>query len=77
MSRKDVTDIAVVLACRDALNTSEVFADELLAHRTGQPRKVCERAMERACDRGLVEYGVSLRTAWPTPAGLALVAEAP
>lgn len=75
VSRKDVTDIAVVLACRDALNTSVVFADELLAARTGQPRKVCERAMERAVRRGLIEYGVSLRTAWPTPKGMALLAE--
>lgn len=71
MSRKDVTDHEVVRACRDRAAT---FADDLLAERTGQPRKVCERALERANARGLIDYGVSLRTAWPTLAGLALLA---
>lgn len=83
MSRKDVSDVDVVVACRDAKHSraqgvvdgSCGWADELLAERTGQPRKVCERAMERAVRRGLIEYGVSLRTAWPTPKGMALLAE--
>lgn len=87
MSRKDVTDVDVVAACRDShddrgawvagrmpgATNVHLCADELLAARTGQPRKVCERALERACSRGLVDFGVSLRTAWPTPAGLALL----
>lgn len=48
----------------------------LLMERTGQPMKVCYRAMERADDRGLLEYGVSLRTAWITEKGRALLASA-
>ena len=46
---------------------------ETLAARTGQPEKVCYRAMERAERRGLIEYGVSLRTGWLTEAGKALL----
>lgn len=42
---------------------------EALAAETGQPEKVCFRAMERAADRGLIEYGVSLRTGWLTEKG--------
>lgn len=46
---------------------------ELLAQWTGQPEKVCYRAMERAEENGLLEYGVSLRTAWLTDKGKALL----
>lgn len=46
---------------------------EALAAETGQPEKVCYRAMERAERRGLIEYGVSLRTGWLTPAGKTLL----
>lgn len=38
----------------------------------GCPEKVAYSAMERAADRGLIEYGVSLRTGWPTEKGIAL-----
>lgn len=44
-----------------------------LMRRTGECMKVCYRAMERACDRGYLEYGVSLRTAWLTDKGKALL----
>lgn len=36
---------------------------------TGAPINVCYRAMERANKRGLIGYGVSLRTAWLTELG--------
>ena len=49
---------------------------EILAARTGQCEKVCYRAMERAEGRGYIEYGVSLRTGWLTPADKALLAAA-
>lgn len=45
----------------------------ILAARTGQPLKVCYRAMERAYRRGLVDYGVSLRSGWVTEKGKALI----
>lgn len=40
---------------------------------TGQPEKVCYRAMERAEKRELIDYGVSLRTCWPTEKGKELL----
>jgi hypothetical protein len=45
----------------------------ILQRVTGQPEKVCYRAMERASDRGYIEYGVSLRTGWLTDKGKALL----
>lgn len=47
--------------------------EELLHRWTMEHPKVCMAAMGRACDRGLVEYGVSLRTGWLTEAGKALL----
>lgn len=50
------------------------FPYEALAAQTGQPEKVCYRAMERAERHGLIECGVSLRTGWLTEAGHAVLA---
>lgn len=50
-----------------------LYPYEALAQQTGQSEKVCFRAVERACRRGLIEYGVSLRTGWLTREGLDLV----
>ena len=47
-----------------------------LERETGACFKVCYRAMERAANRGLVEYGVSLRTGWLTDEGKALLQSA-
>lgn len=46
---------------------------EALALETGQCEKVCYRAMERACDRDLIEFGMSLRTGWLTDKGKELL----
>lgn len=72
MKRSDVTDKQVVFACRDRRRFG-VYADEYIMAETGVPQKVAEAAMERAYDRGYIEVGVSLRTAWPTKEGLALL----
>lgn len=73
MAVKDVTDADVVRACLEFhKDRSGKFALDLLAEATGQPVKVCYRAMERAEKRGLIDYGVSLRTAWATAKGAAL-----
>lgn len=37
------------------------------------PEKVIEAKLYHLDDRGLIEYGVSLRTAWLTPEGVALL----
>lgn len=75
MSRKDITDEQVVQACRETLGTITAAAD-LLEERTGQPYKVVIRAMERALSRGLIEYGSTIRRAWPTDKGDALTGPA-
>jgi hypothetical protein len=78
VSRKDVSDAVVVQACKDfhagPRGVIRPASAQLVMQRTGQPWKVVLAAMERACNRGLIEYGVSLGTAWPTEKGLELLA---
>jgi len=66
MSRKDISNEQVVKACNEFhyTNDCKLFVDEILMRDTGQPLKVCEAALERAEKQGLIEYGVSIRTAW-------------
>lgn len=74
MATKDISDAQVVLAVREAhAGGWREWPHIILMRMTGQPLKVCWRAMERADDRELIECGTSLRTAWPTAAGLALL----
>jgi hypothetical protein len=82
MATKDISDLQVVQAYaemnRQAVATRETvlkfeYADEILERVTGQHPKVCERAMERAYGRGLVEYGMWLRGGWLTEEGKALI----
>lgn len=71
--RSDISDIEVVLACKRAHEMYGPFASELLMEKFQAPEKVVMSAMERADDRGYIEWGVSLRSAWPTAKGLALL----
>ena len=75
MATKDISDMQVVEAIYDAKQDGwkSGYAYDLLMVRTGQCFKVCYRAMERAARRGLVDYGVSLRTAWVDDAGIELM----
>lgn len=74
MARKDITDVQVVAACAAASAARHFFwAHDVLATLSGECVKVCFRAMERASDRGLIDWGTSIRTAWPTDAGTALL----
>ena len=73
MARKDVTDKRVCEVYQKLEKEMSKFPYELLAKETGQPEKVCYRAMERASDHGLIEYGVSLRTGWLTEKGRNLI----
>lgn len=71
MATKDISDVQVcraVKAFRDR-DLDLPWPYEALAEETGQPEKVCYRAMERADRRGYLEYGVSLRTSWLTEEG--------
>lgn len=86
MATKDISDLQVVQAYAEMsrqMRASESsggrweYADDILARSTGQCLKVCERAMERAHGRDLVEYGMWLRGGWLTDKGFALLATAP
>ena len=75
MAMKDITDLQVVRAVQRRQDDRDgPWPYETLSRETGQPEKVCYRAMERADSRGYLEYGVSLRTAWLTDKGKALLA---
>jgi hypothetical protein len=67
---KDIPVEVVLQACRafHAYETPET-PDEALPY----PPKVTLAKMEKLCRAGLIDYGVSLRTAWLTDAGRALL----
>lgn len=76
MATRDVSDRQICEAVQEVkVGASDHSTLELLSKRTGQCEKVCFRAMERAYGRGLLDYGVSLGTAWLTPAGEKLLGE--
>lgn len=47
-------------------------ADEIIKKMYKKPMRVIWRAMSRAHNRGFIEFGVSLRTGWPTKKGIAM-----
>jgi hypothetical protein len=77
MKRSDITDVQVVQAAlalhAEPSHRDAPFIDARLMEATGAPIKVVYAAMERAESRGLIECGVSLRTAWVTDEGRALL----
>lgn len=73
MKRSDITDYDVCLAVREYNNTMGDFPYQTLAKKFGCDEKLAYAACERADDNGLIEYGVSLRTAWLTEKGAALL----
>lgn len=83
MSTKHITDLQVLEAYKLYAEYSKFpqhypkgyFPYVILQEMTGQCEKVCYRAMERAADRDLIEYGVSLRTGWLTEKGEKLLKE--
>jgi hypothetical protein len=83
MATKDVPDALVCAAylrlqeLREAGVQRTPWPYDLLAKWTSQHWKVCYRAMERAASRGLIDYGVSLRTGWLTERGLELANSQP
>jgi len=73
VARKDISDkevIEVYLLIEKENLKEEPY--EILSRLTGQAKKVCYRAMERAFEREYLEYGVSLRCAWVTNKGMEL-----
>jgi len=68
ISRKDISDLDVIVSCQ-----SEGCSLDNLILLTGAPWKVCWRAMERADDRGYIDWGCSMRFAWPTDEGIQIL----
>jgi hypothetical protein len=75
MARKDISDLVVCQAYHNFKLTNERPLS-YLQRVTGEPEKVCWRAMQRACNRDLVDYGVSLSVAWLTIKGREMVENA-
>lgn len=73
MATKDISDEQVCRAYSEYQRNLSRYPYQLLSAWTGEPEKVCYRAMERADRRGLIEYGVSLRTGWLTEKGIQLL----
>lgn len=71
----DISDEQVVWAYAITKGSREAYPYDYLMQTTGFPFKVCYAAMQRAERRGLVDYGVSLRTGWLTPTGQKLFHE--
>lgn len=83
MATKDISDLQVCIAARDRTaetlrrrrseETGPNLIERLMAI-SGQCEKVCCCAAYRAAGRGLIDYGVSVRHAWPTEKGNELIA---
>ncbi len=69
MKRKDVTTKEVLLACHRFHNEGDEQPFIQLMNKFNAPEKIVYAAMDRDCDNGLIEYGVSLATSWVTPKG--------
>lgn len=76
MKRSNITDEMVCRAYAKWSNEEcgpEDFPYDLIMRETGAPMKVAYAAMERAFERGLLDYGISLRSGWLTDKGKALL----
>lgn len=74
MAVKDITDVQVCLAVVERKMRGS-SACQVLHEMTGQPMKVCWRALERAERRGLIDCGSSLNVAYLIPEGFLLLLE--
>lgn len=77
MATKDVTVLMVCRAVHEHVERGFGTPDAcaILMERTGEPAKVCLRALERTERQGYIEYGHSIYGAWLTPSGKALLAQ--
>lgn len=74
MARKDITDLQVLKAYQESKRINmDKWPYEILMEWTGEPEKVCYRAMERAENRGLIDCGITLRSGWITDKGKELL----
>ena len=62
MQTKDIPEQEIIEACEKFHRGEGETPDIALAEK--YPEKVVLAKMGKMCDRGILEYGVSLRTAW-------------
>lgn len=70
MAVKNITDRQICQAYNISKNNPKKSVLEVLMELTQEPEKVCYRAMERAYNNKLIEYGVSLESGWLTEKGM-------
>jgi len=72
MATKDISDLQ---CCKAAAMQGQphISTGDRLMQMTGQPEKVCYRAIERAISRGYLECGVGEWWAWLEPKGKELL----
>jgi len=77
MQTKDISTLTVLRSCLEShpddwrKGEGSLPSWEIIMRYTGAPEKVVYSAMSREINRGCLEYGVSLRTAWLTEEGKA------
>jgi hypothetical protein len=77
LQTKHISDVQVLWAyVESSRRNHDMWPYDVLQRDLGVPLKVAYAAMERADRRGLVEYGVSLRSGWVTDQGLLKLARA-
>jgi len=69
IKRSDISTKAVLEACHKFHNGNNLAPWQILIDEFDAPEKVVFAAMEREEIKGLIDYGVSLGTAWVTPKG--------
>lgn len=81
MTVKDISDLTVCVAIAERVRRQSrgayAGASRMLCEITCRPRKVCERAIERAASRGLIEWGSHLERCWLTASGESLLSRRP
>lgn len=76
MARKDISNRQVCEAYwKYNATLSKPMPIDILQAETGEPAKVCLRAMQRAYDAGYIECGTSLATGWLTEKGEELLGD--
>lgn len=74
MAVKDISDYDCCVAASISFgHGGNLRTGDALHYRTGQPEKVCQRALERAIGRGYLDCGINEWNAFLTDKGRALL----
>lgn len=73
--RKEITQRMVLEAYAQRDVRRHIYGPDILRRDIPAPNKVIHSAIKRELDRGMIEFGISLKTGWLTYAGEARLAE--